>query len=73
MEELFCLFDEQLEKEGLITHKGTIVDATFVDASRQRNSGDENKTIKEGGIPSEWEKPENIHKLVLQFTTFQVF
>ena len=48
MEALFCLFDEQLENEGLITHKGTIVDATFVDAPRQRNSRDENKTIKEG-------------------------
>jgi len=31
-EKLFCMFDEVLEKEGLITHKGTIVDATFVDA-----------------------------------------
>ena len=63
MEELFCLFDEQLENEGLTTHKGTIVDATFVDAPRQRNSRDENKTIKEGEIPTEWKKPENVHKL----------
>jgi len=63
MEELFCLFDKQLEKEGLITHKGTIVDATFVDAPRQRNSRDENKIIKEGKIPPEWEKLENIHQL----------
>ena len=63
MEELFCTFDEQLEKEGLITHKGTIVDATFVDAPGQRNSRDENKIIKEGGIPPEWKNPKNIHKL----------
>jgi hypothetical protein len=39
------------------------VDATFVDAPRQRNSRDENKTIKEGEIPTEWKKPENVHKL----------
>ena len=32
MEELFCMFDAMLESEGLITHKGTIIDATFVDA-----------------------------------------
>ncbi len=25
MEELFCMFDEKLENEGLITHKGTII------------------------------------------------
>ena len=48
---LFCMFDEHLEKEGLISHKGTIVDATFVDAPRQRNSRDENKKIKNGVIP----------------------
>lgn len=63
MEELFCLFDAQLEKEGLITHKGTIVDATFVDAPRQRNSRDENKTIKNEEVPEEWKRPENAHKL----------
>ena len=50
---LFCMFDEHFEKEGLISHKGTIVDATFVDAPRQRNSRDENKKIKTGVIPEE--------------------
>ena len=52
---LFKMFDEVLESEGLITHKGTIVDATFVDAPRQRNSRDENAKIKNGEIPEEWE------------------
>ena len=63
VDKLFCMFDEHLEKEGLISHKGTIVDATFVDAPRQRNSRDENKKIKNGEIPEEWEKPENKSKL----------
>ncbi len=40
MEELFCMFDAMLESEGLITHKGTIIDATFADAPGQRNSRD---------------------------------
>ena len=53
LDKLFCMFDEHLEKEGLISHKGTIVDATFVDAPRQRNSRDENKKIKNGEIPGE--------------------
>ena len=53
MEELFCMFDAMLEAEGLITHKGTIVDATFVDTPRQRNCRDENQKIKGGEIQSE--------------------
>ncbi len=68
MKELFYLFDEQLENEGLITHKGSIVDATFVDAPRQRNHHDENKKIKNGEIPEDWEKPENAHKLAQKDT-----
>lgn len=68
MEELFCLFDKMLETEGLITHKGTIVDATFVDVPRQRNSRDENQKIKDGEIPEDWEKPENVHKLAQKDT-----
>lgn len=62
MEELFCFFDKTLESEGLITHKGTIIDATFVDVPRQRNRRDENDKIKNGEIPEEWEKPENAAK-----------
>ena len=62
MEELFCFFDKMLESEGLITHKGTIIDATFVDVPRQRNRRDENDKIKNGEIPEEWEKPENAAK-----------
>lgn len=51
-----------LKKEGLITHKGTIIDATFVDVPLQRNNCDENKKIKE------WEKPENATKLAQKDT-----
>jgi IS5 family transposase len=63
MEELFNCFSRQLAQMGVISHKGTIVDATFVEAPRQRNTRDENQQIKEGKTPEEWEKPENIHKL----------
>lgn len=57
------MFDEKLEKEGLITHKGTITDATFVDVPKQRNNRDENKKIKNGEILEDWKKPENAPKL----------
>lgn len=68
IDKIFCMFDEQLESEGLITHKGTIVDATFVDAPRQRNNREENSKIKNGEIPQDWEKPENAHKLAQKDT-----
>jgi len=61
MEQLFSQFNRMLEERGIITHKGTIVDATFVDVPRQLNSRDENEKIKNGEIPEEWKK--NPHKM----------
>ncbi|MBQ8586669.1 MAG: hypothetical protein IJ453_01115 [Oscillospiraceae bacterium] len=52
-----------MEKAHLITHTGTIVDATFVEAPRQRNSKEDRAEIKQGNVPEEWKKPKNIHKL----------
>jgi IS5 family transposase len=63
MQELFDMFNKMLEASGIITHKGSIVDASFVDVPKQRNSREENKTIKEGKVPEEWEDPENKNKL----------
>jgi transposase len=34
MDQLFSQFNRMLEERGIITHKGTIVDATFVDVPR---------------------------------------
>ena len=64
MEDLFAEFNRMLEKKGIITHTGTIVDATFVDAPRQRNSRKDNQTIKAGETPEEWleDTPEARHK-----------
>lgn len=63
---LFKQFTRQLESQGIITHTGTIIDATFVDAPRQRNSREENEQVKNGETPEEWkEKP---HKLAQKDT-----
>lgn len=56
---LFDEFTSQLEAANVITRTGTIVDATFVDAPRQRNTRDENATIKKGDIPEEWHSNKN--------------
>ena len=55
-EKLFALFDEQLRTCGLLAQPGKLVDASFVDVPRQRNTREENATIKEGKTPAEWEK-----------------
>jgi len=51
VEELFALFLKELDKLGLIVNEGKIIDASFVETPRQRNSREENKQIKEGVIP----------------------
>jgi IS5 family transposase len=51
VEELFSLFLQELERLNLIVNEGKIVDASFVEVPRQRNSREENKQIKEGTIP----------------------
>ena len=62
-DKLFELFNQKLEKLGVITHKGTIVDASFVDVPRQRNTREQNKVIKEHRMPEGWDLPENAHML----------
>ncbi len=66
MDILFRQFNKMLEERGIITHKGTIVDATFVDAPRQRNSREENQKIKNGETPEGWD--ENPHKMAQKDT-----
>lgn len=61
--ELFQLFTELMEKQGVITRAGSIVDASFIDVPRQRNTRDENKQIKEGKTPEGWLADENKKKL----------
>jgi transposase, IS5 family len=52
---------QQSIKAGFTAKKGQIVDATFVETPRKRNSRDENETIKGGGTPDDWK--ENPSKL----------
>jgi IS5 family transposase len=54
VEKLFRHLDKQLDTDGIIVHKGKIVDASIVEVPLQRNSRDENKDLKEGNIPEDW-------------------
>jgi IS5 family transposase len=55
IDQLFDGYVAGLQKAGLIVKEGVLVDATIVDAPRQRNSREENEQIKEGKTPEEWE------------------
>lgn len=61
MERLFARFDECLRELGVELKSGQLIDATFVTVPKQRNTREENATIKEGAIPIEW--GQNPHKL----------
>jgi len=53
-EKLFESFAQQLQAQGLLAQAGKLVDASFVDVPRQRNTRAENATIKAGGVPEAW-------------------
>jgi IS5 family transposase len=54
IEKLFAHLDKLLDKDGIIVHKGKLVDASIVEVPIQRNSRDENKQLKEGDVPEDW-------------------
>lgn len=61
IEPLFALFLKELETLGLLINEGKIIDASFVEVPRQRNSRDENKKIKSNEMPEEWkDKPRKL-------------
>jgi transposase, IS5 family len=63
IEQLFERFDRHLAAKGYIARGGQIVDATIVPVPKQRNSRDENDTVKGGRTPSEWEnKPAKLRQ-----------
>lgn len=54
VESLFNLFLRALSTLKLIVHEGKIVDASFVEVPRQRNTREQNKQLKAGELPAEF-------------------
>ena len=61
IDKLFIKFDEFLNEKGYSAKGGSMIDASFVEVPKQRNTKEENKEIKEGKIPETF--LENPHKL----------
>jgi IS5 family transposase len=60
--ELFSAFKKYLEAQGLIMCNGSIIDASFVDVPKQRNTREENAKIKKGETPADWTANKCSHK-----------
>ena len=56
VEVLFDRFHDQLAAHGYVAQAGQMIDATFVEAPRQRNGREENAEIKAGTPPQDWLK-----------------
>ena len=52
---LFEAFNATLEQKNLIAREGTIIDASFTEAPRQRNTRSHNTQIKKGKRPQEFD------------------
>jgi IS5 family transposase len=59
VKEQFNQFEQLMEEQGVITRKGSLVDASFADAPRQRNTKEENQKIKDGEGDGLWEEKPN--------------
>lgn len=57
---LFERFTATLEKKNLLAREGSIVDASFTEAPRQRNTRSQNKGIKQGERPEEFDTNKSV-------------
>lgn len=62
MENLFILFARMLERKGLITHTGSIVDASFVDTPKPHLPESDLKEIKENRLPESLQGEDKKHR-----------
>lgn len=53
---LFEAFNTTLDERGLIAREGSVIDASFTEAPRQRTTRDQSKKIKEGNRPGEFDE-----------------
>lgn len=55
VETLFKQFDTYLASQGLQARGGQLIDASLIPVPKQRNTREENATIKAGDCPADWE------------------
>jgi IS5 family transposase len=66
--DLFDLFYWEIKKAGYVTHEGSIVDASFVEAPKRKNTKEQREKLKAGETPEEWNDPLHPQKLMQRDT-----
>jgi IS5 family transposase len=61
--ELFDKFFEEINKKGYVTRAGSIIDASFIEAPKRKNTKEQRESLKRGETPAEWDDPECPQKL----------
>lgn len=61
--ELFDLFFQAIEDKGYVTRSGSIVDASFIEAPRRKNTKEEREQLKKGEVPEKWDDHAHPQKL----------
>jgi IS5 family transposase len=66
--DLFEMFFKAIEKKGYVTRTGSIVDASFIEAPKRRNTKEQREKLKKGMVPEEWDDDEHPQKLMQRDT-----
>ena len=66
--DIFDRFFKAIEAEGYITRAGSIVDASFMEAPKRKNTKEQREALKKGEIPDEWSDSEHPQKLLQRDT-----
>ena len=62
--EIFDLFFAAIREKGYITREGSIVDASFIEAPKRKNTKEQRESLKNGEVPKEWIDDEHPQKLM---------
>jgi IS5 family transposase len=62
--ELFDRFFEAILEQGYVTRAGSIVDASFIEAPRRKNTKEQREKLKGGEVPEEWADPDHLQKIL---------
>jgi len=65
---LFGTFFASLATKGYVTKAGSIVDASFIEAPKRKNTKEQREQLKKGEIPEEWNDPDHPQKLMQRDT-----
>lgn len=66
--ELFELFFAAIDEKGYVTRAGSIVDASFMEAPKRKNTKEQRESLKKGETPQEWADPNHPQKLMQRDT-----